>query len=395
MKKSILILAAANIATCPRAMRMVEILKDDYDVSVMGIDSDTAPMPKLEDLSKKYAHIKSFSYPVYKKRNLWREMRLWWHCLSKQWDKLSFIHNRMQILYHLQKYHYDVIICHDVLLLPVLFQGLAQSGRLGITKVIFDAREFYPWQNTSSLRWRILFQPFFTYLCASYAPRADIMLSVSPTFCALYRQHFGLRARLLMSLPYAYNLSPTPINAQKIKILYHGALNQNRDIHKLINLCKYLDERFYIDFIFTGGEAKFRQYIESSVQKLIIQGKHIRILPPVSLEEIIPFGNAYDVGLLYIPKHNKNLLATLPNKLFEYTQSCLSILMPPIKQIQHLAPHHCIIAQDFSIPALAHALNALNAQEIMQRKLNAHNAAQNLHIGANAQKVRDIVKTLT
>lgn len=47
-KPRILILAAANISTCPRAMRMVEILKDDYDVSVMGIDSENGtPMPPV------------------------------------------------------------------------------------------------------------------------------------------------------------------------------------------------------------------------------------------------------------------------------------------------------------------------------------------------------------
>ena len=43
------------------------------------------------------------------------------------WDKLSFIPNRLHIITHLLSHHYDVIICHDVLLLPVLFAGLEQS----------------------------------------------------------------------------------------------------------------------------------------------------------------------------------------------------------------------------------------------------------------------------
>lgn len=47
-KPRILILAAANINTCPRPMRMIEVLKDDYDVSVMGIDNENGtPMPPV------------------------------------------------------------------------------------------------------------------------------------------------------------------------------------------------------------------------------------------------------------------------------------------------------------------------------------------------------------
>lgn len=168
-KPGILILAAANISACPRPMRVVEMLKDEYDVSVMGIDADDGrPMPSVEG-------VKSYSYPAYKRRSKWGELRLWCDVMLRQWDRLSFIPNRLVIIEHLMHHHYDVIFCHDLLLLPVLFAGLdarRKGEREAKTKVIFDAREFYPWQNTSSMRWRILFQAFNEYLCATYATRA-------------------------------------------------------------------------------------------------------------------------------------------------------------------------------------------------------------------------------
>lgn len=398
MKKHILILAAANISTCPRPMRILEILKDEikegkYEVSVMGIDNeDGSPMAKIP-------HITTFSYPYYKKRNILGEIRLWFDVALRRWDRLSFIKNRLVVMEHIKTHRYDVIICHDLLLLPVLFVGLdSKSNRQEAesTRVIFDAREFYPLQNASSLRWRILFKVFNIYLCKTYAKRADKIFSVSPRFCELYKTHFGLKVELLLSLPPYYELNPKPINPQKIKILYHGALNKNRDIHKIIYLCQKLDKRFCMDFIFTGGAQEYRKKIESTILGLQKQGYNISVLPAVSLEQIVPFGNNYDIGFIYIPKHNRNLLATIPNKFFEYIQSRLALLLPPIVSLQDITEKYdnAIVSRNFSLDSLSHALNTLSVEEISKKKQNSHTAALEFNINQNAQKIRNILTEL-
>lgn len=398
MKKHILILAAANISTCPRPMRILEALKDEikqgkYEVSVMGIDNeDGSAMAKIP-------HIATFSYPYYKRRNFFGELRLWLDVMCRRWDRLSFIKNRLVVKEHIKTHRYDVMICHDLLLLPVLFAGLdSKSNRQEAqsTRVIFDAREFYPLQNTSSLRWRLLFKAFNTYLCKTYAKRADRIFSVSPRFCELYNTHFGLKAELLLSLPPYYELKPKPINPQSIKILYHGALNQNRDIHKIIYLCQKLDKRFCMDFIFTGGTKPYRKKIESAILRLQKQGYNVRVLPAVSLEQIVPFGNDYDIGFIYIPQHNHNLLATIPNKFFEYIQSRLALFLPHIESLQSITEKYdnAIISHDFSLDSLAHALNTLSTEEISQKKQSSHIAALELNINQNVQKIRDTLTEL-
>ena len=398
MKKHILILAAANISTCPRPMRILEALKDEikqgkYEVSVMGIDNeDGSAMAKIP-------HIATFSYPYAKRRNFFGELRLWLDVMCRRWDRLSFIKNRLVVKEHIKTHRYDVIICHDLLLLPVLFAGLdSKSNRQEAqsTRVIFDAREFYPLQNTSSLRWRLLFKAFNTYLCKTYAKRADRIFSVSPRFCELYKTHFVLKAELLLSLPPYYELKPKPINPQKVKILYHGALNKNRDIHKIIYLCQKLDERFCMDFIFTGGTKPYRKKIESAILSLQKQGYNVRVLPAVSLEQIVPFGNDYDIGFIYIPQHNHNLLATVPNKFFEYIQSRLALFLPPIESLQSITEKYdnAIISHDFSLDSLAHALNALSTEEISKKKQSSHIAALELNLNQNVQKIRDTLTEL-
>ncbi|WP_304382752.1 hypothetical protein [uncultured Helicobacter sp.] len=213
------------------------------------------------------------------------------------------------------------MVCHDLLLLPVLFTGLEWSERIhkdGVrhtTRVIFDTQEFYPLQNTSSLCWRVLFKRFNSYLYATYMPKADRVFAASSAFCEMYKKHFEINAHPLMPLPPFYNLTPRAVNAECIKILYHSALNQNCGIDEVIELCQWLDERFCIDFIFVGwGQRVFRTKIESRIQALQSQGKHIRILSPLPLNQIVPFGNSYDIGFIYVSPHNYNPRSTLSNK---------------------------------------------------------------------------------
>lgn len=392
-RKKILILAAAYMVNCPRAVAMVEILKDTYELSVLGLENPSSSAKNEEILG-----VKNYFYPQYKKRNTLQELRLWLDVMFSRWERLSFTHNRLAIIEHLRLHRYDVVICHDLLLLPVLFAGLSlDNGQSRMhTKVLFDAREFYPWQNTSSLRWRLLFKRFNAYLCATYAPKADTMISVSPNFCALYKKHFGLQSQLVMSLPNFYELKPSMVHSERIKILYHGALNQNRGIDELLEFCLLLDERFCVDFIFTGGEASYRAQIESTLHSLQAKGARIRQLEPVSLECIIPFGNAYDIGLIYVPLHNHNLLATLPNKFFEYIQSRLALLLPPIESMLSITREYnnAIVAEDFSMHSLAHALNTLGHEEIMAYKYASHKAAKKLHRAYNIPIVQGIIQEL-
>lgn len=401
-KLRILIIAAANISTCPRAMRMIDMLKDFFDLEVMGIDSTSvAKMHQIPD-------IKTHSYKAYKKRNFLQEVKLYFDVLFKRWEHLALLENRIEIARFLRQNSFDLIICHDLLLLPVIFLGLDENLALDSknllvisnatrnTKIIFDAREFYPWQNLSSFRWKMLFSKFNSFLCRHFASKCDRVLSVSPNFCDLYKKHFDITATLFMSLPYEYDLSPSVVERENIRILYHGALNENRGILELLDIVKKLHKRFSIDFVFVGGREKFRFKVEQKIKRLQAMGARIRLLPPVDFKQIIPFGNAYDVGILYFPTHNLNAQNGLPNKLFEYIQSNLAIVLPPIYSFMQVLKEfdNCVVAKDFCLDSLVESINSLTKEQILALKQNSHIAAKTLNLTKNKQKILQIINEL-
>lgn len=86
----------------------------------------------------------------------------------------------------------------------------------------------------------------------------------------------------------------------------------------------------------------------------------------------------------------------MPNKFFEYIQSRLAVLIPPIEQLQGFGDkyNNIVVAKDFAIKSLADSLNVLSSEEIMALKIRSHRAAKELNLTYNAPFVRKMVREL-
>lgn len=376
--QKLLILTASNPASNPRPRRMIENLKGYFELYAMGIGT------------QEIKGVKTFSFPAYSKRNLLQEIRLYCDVLFASWERLIWTKNRLEIVPFLEEYEFDQIICFDLPLLPIALKYKKRA------KLIFDAQEYFPEWLTSSLRWTLLFKHFNTYLCREFLPQCDAILTVSPSFVERYKRDFGISPNLYLSLPYFYGIEPKPCDERNIKILYHGSLSSNRGIDQLFELCDRLDERFSLDLILVGGEARQREKIFSLLKELQKRGKRIRILPPVQFEDIIPFGSNYDIGLYFMPPNTYNLLCTLPNKFFEYIGSSLAILSTPNTDVIPFVREYGIgkLALDFSPKAMADLINSLRADEVYGFKQASYRASKKLNNQENQSKILSLLKKL-
>ena len=148
--KKICIVCEANPAKNPRPRRLIEVLKHKYQLTAIGLE--------VSEISG----VEVLSYPYAKKRNAKEEQELEANVAKKDYMKLVKIPNRLVIEKYLQDREFDVIFCHDLLLLPFVVENKKQA------KVIFDAREYYPRQMENNERWRRLFAGFNDYLCQTH-----------------------------------------------------------------------------------------------------------------------------------------------------------------------------------------------------------------------------------
>lgn len=377
--QKLLILTASNPATNPRPRRMIDNLKGFYELYAMGIESG-----EIEGVS-------TFSFPSYTKRTRLQELRLYFDVFMHDWDRLIWTENRLQIVPFLQEREFDFIICFDLPLLPIALKYKKNA------KVIFDAQEYFPLWLTSSLRWKILFQRFNVFLCQTFLPQCDEVLSVSPSFVQKYAKTFNISPSLYLSLPYYYDIPPKPTEDKTIKMLYHGSLSSNRGIDKLITLMELLPSRFSLDLILVGGEKKYAQKIFSLISKAQSKGINISVLPPVNFSEIIPFGSSYDIGLYFMPPNTYNLLSTIPNKFFEYIGSSLALAITPNTDLVPIVKEWGlgVISKDFSVESMAEALQSLSVEQINSYKLASYKAHKTLNNTQNQKLILSLLTSLS
>lgn len=377
--QKLLILTASDPSTNPRPRRMIDNLKGHYELYAMGIGS------------REIEGVQTFSFPSYTKRTKIQEIKLYFDVLFQKWDRLIWTKNRLEIAPFLQNKEFDFIICFDLPLLPIALKYKKNA------KVIFDAQEYFPLWITSSLRWRILFARFNHYLCKTFLPQCDSVLSVSPSFVQRYAKEYGISPHLYLSLPYYYDISPKPCNKENIKMLYHGSLSSNRGIDEVIKLMELLPPYFSLDLILVGGERKYREKILSLISKTQKKGMKISLLPPVPFSEIIPFGSNYDIGLYFMPPNTYNLLATIPNKFFEYIGSSLALAITPNTDLVPIVKEWGlgVVSKDFSIQSMAEALKSLSIEQINSYKLASHKAHQTLNNEKNQKPILSLLDSLS
>lgn len=308
-------------------------------------------------------------------------------CDSGEFAPLIYTKERAQIpalLDSLPKL--DLIIVEDIALLPFACDYKEKHA----CKILVDLREFYPLEYEDK-QWLEGLGKLFAHLCAQYLPKADGCLCVSAPIAARYLQDFGIASILYYSLPPYHNLTPSKTSAP-IRLIYHGLISEERGSTNLLELAKELGDGYEIYCQVLSNRSDF-------LARFIAQADPIpncHILPPVSLEEIIPSCNGFDIGIISLQDTSFNNKNAMPNKLFEYIQSRLCVVATPLDSIKEFFAHYevGITSSDFSASSIAHAVRSLSIAQIMAYKSRAHSYAKELSLDSNAKKARQIVRDL-
>ena len=181
------------------------------------------------------------------------------------------------------------------------------------------------------------------------------------------------------------------VNPNHIRIIHHGYASPDRKIEVMIETMDYVDSRFHLDLMLVPNYQ--RDYYQT-LQAMVEKRKNVRILPPVSFEEIIPFSTQYDIGFYILKPANFNHLYALPHKFFEFIQARLAIAIGPSPEMARLVQEYNlgIIAKDFSAKEMAKSLNALTKEQILQYKENANQTAKILNAEKEGEKLLGVLE---
>jgi glycosyltransferase involved in cell wall biosynthesis len=163
----------------------------------------------------------------------------------------------------------------------------------------------------------------------------------------------------------------------------------------MIDAVDGLDEHFTLDLMLISppmANRKTRDYL-NKLKERVKGHARIRILPPVSSEEIVPFITRYDAGIFLIPPINFNYAHTLPNKLFDFIQARLAVVIGPTPEMARVVRHYDIgiVSDAFTPESLARALSALTPERVAYYKSQSAKAAAAENAEVNRVLLRRIV----
>jgi len=242
--------------------------------------------------------------------------------------------------------------------------------------ILLDSHEYTPGELPMN---NIRLYPLKIYnkwLVNKHITKVRKMSTVSSEIARLYYENFEIDSPIVLpNVPNYINIPPRRVPGNKIKLVHHGIVSNNRGLEILIETMNHVGKLFELHLILVGSSAAINEFKHMSKDK-----SNIFFHKPVSFDSIIPFLNQFDVGIFILPPKTANALFALPNKFFEFVQARLAVIIGPSPEMAKYVKEYKfgLITRDFCVEDLTKQLLSIDSQTIWEFKEAAHNAAAEL-----------------
>jgi glycosyltransferase involved in cell wall biosynthesis len=219
----------------------------------------------------------------------------------------------------------DILLANDLdTLLPNYLIGKIQRK-----KIVFDSHELFP--EIPELVNKRIVKKFWLSLEKWMVPKLHNNFTVCNSIADFYKKNYTSNFETIMNLPTKKEVKKGAFsfetNAKKI-ILYQGAINIGRGLENLVETMKFLEHHLLV--IIGDGDiySSLKDNISSKNlnSKVVLLGK----IAPKILHELTPLA---DLGISLEEDLGLNYRFALPNKIFDYIQAEVPILVSNLPEM--------------------------------------------------------------
>ena len=276
---------------------------------------------------------------------------------------------------------FDLLLSNDLDTLAANFL----ASKIKKKPLVYDSHEYFT--EVPELIDRPKVKKIWEWLESKMLPKIKTAYTVCNSIAEVYREKYRTPFKVVRNIPVSSKISfekKSLENDEKI-ILYQGALNIGRGLQQAIFAMKFIENARLI----IAGDGDIKTDLENLTIKENLQNK-VEFTGRLPIEELSKLTPQADLGLSIEEDLGLNYRFALPNKLFDYIQAQVPVLITNLPEMAAIVNQYKIgeITDSLEPTHLAEKIkNALNNQE--KRKVWAENlklAAKEL-TWENEQKV--------
>lgn len=269
---------------------------------------------------------------------------------------LFYFEYNLRLFFHLLHTDVDVFVANDLDTLPAnyLASGIKRKP------LVYDSHEYYT--EVPELIGRPFVKAIWTWIEKLLVPRVDAAYTVCASIAEVYRDLYGVDFKVVRNLP-VYSqvdrLIGTPIektDSSKI-ILYQGALNLGRGIEAAIRAMQFIEGAV----LWLVGDGDLTSQLKQLVTELNLDQK-VKFMGRLPLNQLVEITRQADLGISLEEDLGLNYRFALPNKLFDYIQAGVPVLVSNLPEMRR-------IVDQYQIGAIAETHQRRDLAEIMKSAL--------------------------
>ncbi|WP_299012207.1 glycosyltransferase [uncultured Polaribacter sp.] len=280
----------------------------------------------------------------------------------------------------------DILLAND---LDTLLPNYLVS-KLKKQKLVYDSHELFP--EIPELVHKKFVKNIWSKLEGFFVPKIENCYTVCDSIANYYKNKYQTKFKVIKNLPLQKNRTKTDTLAFKTNhkkiILYQGSVNLGRGLELIIETMPYLPN--YVLLIVGTGDIieDLKQLVQD--KNLQQQVNFLGRKTPSELQQITPIAK---LGISLEEDLGLNYRYALPNKIFDYIQAEVPILVSNLPEMKQIVTHYNVgeIVQHRKPEKLAEQIKNLAEKDF---KAALKNAKETLIWEQQEDKLLTIFKNL-
>ncbi|MBN2487354.1 MAG: glycosyltransferase [Bacteroidales bacterium] len=298
---------------------------------------------------------------------------------------LFYANYNIKLFFFLLRKRFDIIVANDI-------DTLAACWLAGIiTKkvLVFDSHELFT--GLPELENRPFIRKVWLMIERLIVPKIRFGYTVSSPIVEYYRKNYNKNLELIRNVG-VYRQGPVFkgfVNNGENIVVYQGSVNVGRGIELMLNALKYLENiRFWVIGHGTVVDSLKKLACELSVSEKVV------FLGRIELDKLWGYTENAHIGISLEEDLGLNYRYALPNKLFDYVQSRIPVIVSDLPEMKALVENYGVglVLKQRTPEELANCIKLLVADREFHSALsqNLDNAAKELCWQNEEQKLLSI-----